>query len=105
MTIELIESTKAEMKAVTVELRGRLSKRYGAIPTRVEDAVPLTTFQALGYDNQPTVVEYLAYVVILLEAAGREDARTLIVTRIDWFLAAYGAGAEPLAVADFVNEN
>jgi hypothetical protein len=105
MTINFVESTKAEIQAVAAQLTAREFELYGAIPTGVEDAEPLETFQALGYDEQPTVMEYLAFIVILLEAAGREDARALIVTRIDWFLSAYGEGAEPLAVAEFVNEN
>jgi hypothetical protein len=105
MAVEFVESTRAQIMTVSAELAKQEFDAGMPIPTGVEGDVQMMTFtESLGFEQQATPMEYMAYIVILLENAGRTDARTIIHDRLNWFLSAYAGGAEPLAVAHFVDE-
>lgn len=105
MTVEFVDATKAEVQAIAADLIQREFAAGLVIPTSVEGGTTLQSFEMhLGFTEQPTPMEYMAFIVILLEKAGRTDARNIIHDRFDWFLKAYAGSAEPLPVAHFVDE-
>jgi hypothetical protein len=106
MTVKFVDATKPEIQAVAADLEQREFAAGHPIPVSVESGTTLQTFkQHLGFTDQPMPLEYMAFVVILLEKAGRTDARAVVHDRLEWFLNAYVGSAEPLAVATFVDEN
>lgn len=108
MSVKFVEATEAEVDAVAAELQAREDASPFTIPAEFVDGSKVTsiqTFNRLGFAGQPTLMQYAAYTVILLESAGYEGARELVHDRMGWFLALYEQSVEPELAAGYIFVN
>lgn len=103
MAIEWVDATKTEISETAEQLVAHEFALGNSIPTRIEGETHFTSFEeSLG--AQPTPMEYMAFVEILLERGGYIGARDIVSKQLMWLLNAYAEGAEPLPVAYFIDE-
>ena len=99
-SLEFIFATQARLATGTQVMHEALIKQIGAVPSRVEGAAPLTTFNTVfGWERQPTPLEYLGFIELLLTENGVPDSPKIIVHYLDWVIYSIVDGVEPFQMA------
>lgn len=108
MSVKFVSATETEVDVVAADLQAREDASQFTLPAEFFDGSKITCIRAftrLGFTKQPTLMQYAAYTVILLESAGYEGARELVHDRMGWFLALYEQSVEPELAAGYIFVN
>lgn len=86
-TVGPVQVTTRRLTDMSASLTTRVNREFGGVPTRLDGACPLNEFATrFGWERQPTVLEYVALISVLLVELGRRDAQDIVVNQFEWFV-------------------
>jgi hypothetical protein len=100
--VRFVYATPVQLAASAQAMHSHFIEQFGGVPVKLDgDVKPVGTFKSvLGWDRQPTPIEYFAYVDLLLTENGVSAAKDVVTDNFAWIFSCYGEGIEPIAMAN-----